>query len=172
MEIRGKKPDVDRRHAAVCGLYCGACALFIATAEDAERLGQLAARLRLSVEEARCYGCRSERRSAFCRSCGIAACAAERGVEFCSFCTAYPCEELRKFQAERPHRIELWDDLERIRTDGCEAWLRRIRAHHTCPRCRTINSAYDLTCRKCGHAPSCDYVAEHGEAVKRFLADR
>ncbi|HEY6837282.1 MAG TPA: DUF3795 domain-containing protein [Geobacteraceae bacterium] len=172
MKTEEKKPEVDKRLAAVCGLYCGACALFIATAEDAERLGQLAARLGLSVEEARCYGCGSDHRSAFCRSCARAACAAERGVEFCGFCTAYPCEDLRKFQAERPHRIELWDDLARIRTIGCEAWLRQIPANYTCPQCRTINSAYDLACRKCGNAPSCDYVAEHGEEVKRFLAGR
>jgi len=164
--------DVEKRHAAVCGLYCGACALFIATAEDPERLKQLAAKLQLAVEEAKCHGCRSDKKSNFCESCKFCACAAERGIEFCSHCFEYPCAELTAFQAERPHRMDLWNDLARVKAIGYEKWLGEIRNRYTCPRCQTINSAYDLKCRKCGNSPSCDYVAEHGPAVERFLLNR
>ena len=44
----------------------------------------------------------------------MAACAADKGLEFCGECEEYPCEELKQFQAERPHRIELWESQERI----------------------------------------------------------
>lgn len=162
----------DKQHAAVCGLYCGACTLFIATQEDPARLKALAVRFGVSEEAAKCYGCRSDKRFPHCETCRMFACATERGIDFCSECDEYPCGHLKEFQAERPHRIELWDDLERIRDIGCELWLQKIRDHYTCPRCRTVNSAYDLKCRNCGEEPSCAYVARHGEAVERFLANR
>ena len=163
---------MDKKYAAVCGLYCGACSLFIGTMEDPERLKCLAARFGVSEEAAKCYGCRSDKRFPHCDNCKMSACAAERGIDFCSECEEYPCRHLKEFQSERPHRIELWDDLERIKAVGHEQWLQEIRERYTCPSCKTINSAYDLKCRKCGAEPSCDYVARHGEAVARFLSNR
>lgn len=163
---------LDKKYAAVCGLYCEACSLFIATREDPERLKALAARFGLSEEAVKCHGCRSDKRFPHCENCRMFACAAERGIDFCSECEEYPCGHLKEFQAERPHRIELWDDLERIRAVGHERWLREIREHYTCPRCRTINSAYDLKCRKCGEEPSCPYVSRHKEEIKLFLSNR
>jgi hypothetical protein len=96
-------------------------------------------------------------------------CAADRGIDFCVECEEYPCDDLKRFQAERPHRIELWDDLERIGTIGYKQWLKEIRGNYTCPRCRSINSAYDLKCRKCGEEPSCDYAAKHKQAIEQVL---
>lgn len=162
----------DKKLAAVCGLYCGACTLFIATREDPERLRALAARFQLSEEAIKCYGCRSDKRFPHCEECRMSACADERGIAFCSECAEYPCEHLKQFQSERPHRIELWDDLERIKAIGCELWMQKIREHYSCPRCRTINSAYDLKCRKCGEEPSCAYVGRHKQAIVHFLTNR
>ncbi|MBI1919626.1 MAG: DUF3795 domain-containing protein [Geobacter sp.] len=161
---------MDKKHAAVCGLYCGACSLYIGTTEDPERLTRLAARFGFSEEAAKCYGCRSEKRFPHCENCKMSACAAGRGIDFCSECAEYPCGHLKEFQTEMPHRIELWDDLERINAVGHDQWLREVRERYSCSRCGTINSAYDLKCRKCGAEPSCGYVARHGEAVARFLA--
>ncbi|KAF0218430.1 MAG: hypothetical protein FD174_2891 [Geobacteraceae bacterium] len=171
MKNEEKQPDrLGKKHAAVCGLYCGACSLFIATREDPERLTRLAARFGFSEEAVTCHGCRSEKRFPHCENCRMFTCVAERGIDFCSECAEYPCGHLKEFQAERPHRMELWDDLERIRTIGHDQWLREIREHYSCPRCGTINSAYDLKCRKCGEEPSCAYVARHREAISQFLA--
>jgi hypothetical protein len=55
---------------------------------------------------------------------------------------------------------------------GYKEWLKEIRKRYTCPRCETINSAYDLKCRKCSEKPSCIYVARHGDAVEAYLKDR
>ncbi len=68
-----------------------------------------------------------------------------------------------------PHRIELWGNLERIKSAGYKQWLKEIRENYTCPRCQAINSAYDLKCRKCGAEPSCSYVTEHKQEIKQFL---
>lgn len=159
----------DHTLAAVCGLYCEACTLYIATTEDPERLKGLAARFQISEEEVACFGCRSEKRGPYCAICKMFSCASEKGIDFCVECDEYPCKDLKNFQSERPHRNELWDDLEQIKDMGCEHWLSTIRENYSCPECRTINSAYDLKCRKCGHEPSCNYVAKHKEAIEQVL---
>ncbi|MCE5282453.1 MAG: DUF3795 domain-containing protein [Deltaproteobacteria bacterium] len=162
----------DKTIAAVCGLYCEACRYFISTMEDPERLKWLAAQANMTEDEARCYGCRSEKRIPFCATCKMSSCAAERGIDFCGECTEYPCDELNAFQAARPHRIELWANLDRIRAVGYRQWLKEIRGHYTCPQCRTLNSTYDLKCRKCGQEPSCEYVAQHRSAIEQALKTR
>jgi len=107
MQNDKKHPEeYDKKFAAVCGLFCEACNLFIATQEDPARLKRLAARFQVSEEDAKCQGCRSEKRGPYCRICKMFSCAAERGIDFCSECEDYPCNDLKQFQAERPHRIE------------------------------------------------------------------
>ena len=158
--------------AAVCGLYCGACSWFIATAEDPVRLKRMAAQMNFTEEESTCFGCRSHKRLAYCEKCKMFTCAAERGIEFCSECNEYPCNVLKEFQSAMPHRIELWRNLERIRAVGYEQWLKEVRETYTCPRCQALNSAYDLKCRKCGIEPSCRYVAEHKQEIEQFRKNR
>jgi hypothetical protein len=163
--------EQDKKLAAVCGLYCEACTLFIATREDPARLKWLAERFQISEEAIECYGCRSHKRGPYCEICKMFPCAADREIDFCSECAEYPCDELKQFQSEAPHRRELWDDLERIKAFGYKQWLEEIRENYTCPQCRTINSAYDLKCRKCGEEPSCNYVAKHKKAIEQALKD-
>ena len=168
----GKNETSDKKLAAVCGLYCEACTWFIATREDPKRLKGLAARLNWSEEGSRCYGCRSEKRLPYCQSCKMFECTSERGIDFCSECEQYPCDKLKQFQAAMPHRIELWANLGRIKSVGYEQWLKEIRDRYTCPECKTINSTYDLKCRKCGYDPSCSYVAEHKNEIEEYLKSR
>jgi hypothetical protein len=160
---------INKKFAAVCGLYCEACSWFIATAEDPERLKRLSALLHVSEEEGRCYGCRSDKRLFYCEKCKMSACAAEQGIDFCSECKEYPCEDLRQFQCAMPHRIELWANLERIKSVGYKNWLKEIRENYACPQCQTINSTYDLKCWKCCGEPSCNYVAKHRQAIEEYL---
>jgi hypothetical protein len=159
----------NKKLAAVCGLYCEACTLYIATREDPARLKLLAKRFQLPEEEMKCNGCRAAKRGPYCQTCKMFACAVEKGIDFCVDCEDFPCHDLKQFQSERPHRIELWDDLERIGAIGYKQWLKEIRENYTCPQCRSINSAYDLKCRQCGHKPSCAYVAKHKEAIETVV---
>ncbi|MBN1665002.1 MAG: DUF3795 domain-containing protein [Deltaproteobacteria bacterium] len=162
----------DKTFAAVCGLYCEACSLFIATTEDPARLAAMARRFEVSEEAVKCYGCRSSKRGPYCQTCKMFSCAAGRGIDFCVECAEYPCDDLKQFQSERPHRIDLWDSLEQIRAVSYERWLTDIREDYTCPQCRTVNSAYDAKCRKCGSEPSCNYVARHKQAIEPYLKSR
>jgi ribosomal protein L40E len=91
-------------------------------------------------------------------------------VEFCGECAEYPCQDLKAFQSEMPHRIELWKSQERIREVGYEKWYAEMTEHYSCKKCRTLNSAYDLRCRKCGEEPGCEYVRLHKDEILRHLA--
>ena len=166
-EKRSEEPD--KTLATVCGLYCEARSWFIATAEEPERLKRLAAQLNFSEEESKCYGCRSDKRLPYCEKCRMSARAAKRCIDFCSHCEEYPCDDLKQFQSAMPHRIDLWENLERIKSVGYKQWLKEIRENYTCPRCQTINSTYDLKCRKCGKDPSCSYVSRHKQEIERFM---
>ncbi len=168
--MKKRFPEPDIRQAAVCGLFCTACTVFIGTREDPDRLKVMAERLQISVEELSCEGCRAENRSLRCQTCQFVSCAAEKGVDFCSECDEYPCEDLKEFQAAMPHRIELWDDLERIRDVGYEQWFEEKVERYSCPQCQTLNSAYDMTCRKCGADPGSSYVREHKQEIIPFLS--
>ncbi|MBN1380412.1 MAG: DUF3795 domain-containing protein [Deltaproteobacteria bacterium] len=171
-EEKNHSEKQDKKLAAVCGLYCEACSWFIATTEDPERLKKLAAQLHMSEEESKCYGCRSDKRIPYCEQCRMFACAAEQGIDFCGECNQYPCDEIKQFQSAMPHRIDLWTNLERIKSVGYKKWLAETREDYTCPQCGTINSTYDIKCRKCGEEPSCNYVAQHKQEIIRFLKNR
>lgn len=160
---------LDKNLAAVCGLYCEACSWFISTNEDPERLKKLAAQQNWLVEDSKCYGCRSGKRLPYCGKCRMSACAAERGIDFCCECEEYPCDDLKQFQTAMPHRIELWVNLNRIKSVGYRQWLKEVRENYVCLRCETLNSAYDLKCRKCGRDPSCNYVANHRQTIEQHL---
>jgi hypothetical protein len=166
-------PTAHTRLAAVCGLFCPACHVYIATQEDPERLKILAERFQRPIEEMQCNGCRSDSRCFYCNTvCFMSRCAQEKGVEFCGECADYPCDGLEAFQKEAPHRIELWQNQARITEAGYEQWYREMIDHYSCPECGTLNSAYDLSCRKCGSEPSCEYVRLHKDAIMRHLEKR
>jgi hypothetical protein len=155
-----RKPD--KRLAAVCGLFCPACTVFIGTNSHPVRLEPLAKRMGKPIEELHCQGCRTDKRCFYCRSiCTMATCAAAKGIDFCGECKDYPCSDLKVFQAQMPHRIELWKSQQRIREAGYETWYAEMVRHFSCPACNTINSAYDLKCWNCGHEPGCEYVRLH-----------
>lgn len=156
--------------AAVCGLSCDVCAVYIATREDPNRLQRIATAKGLSLSETSCDGCRSENRYGPCATCFMTRCATERGVAFCGDCPENPCNELRQFQAAMPHRAELWESQALLRKKGLAAWSDEIRQDHACPSCGTINSAYDLSCRACRHTPSCPFVERHEEKIRTHMA--
>jgi len=166
-----KNVQDKKRLSAVCGLFCPSCSVFIGTTEDPQRLEAIAERHQQLSEDWTCEGCRSEKRSYYCEHhCHMVPCATEKGLEFCGECDEYPCDDLQTFQAERPHRIELWDAQERIAKVGYSQWFEEMREHYSCPHCHTINSAYDIACRTCGAEPSCRYVQLHIDAIETYLS--
>lgn len=164
-----EKPD--KRKAAVCGLFCPSCAIYIGTKEDPERLKSIAEDFNLPVEAMRCTGCRSDTRGAYCKTCKMIKCASSKGIDFCIECEEYPCKDLTQFQEVLPHRIELWKSQERIKEVGYETWYTEMLKHYACPQCGTLNSSYDAACRECEVTPSCQYVELNREEIMSRLTE-
>ncbi|MBC2725288.1 DUF3795 domain-containing protein [Desulfosporosinus sp.] len=161
--------DPIKMTSAVCGLFCPSCSVYIATKEDPERLKRLAKILNQTIEETHCEGCRSEHRTVYCKNCTMIECARRKGIEFCGECEEFPCEEIKTFQSLMPHRLDLWQSQKRIKDVGYEQWSWEMGEHYSCPECRTLNSAYDMVCRKCGNTPSCSYVEMNKEAILNHI---
>jgi hypothetical protein len=159
----------DKKLSAVCGLFCPSCTVFIASKYDRARLQKLAERFNVTVEEMECHGCRSDKRGLYCNTrCKMSKCAAERGIEFCGECSDNPCTELKAFQSQMPHRIELWTSQKRLKAIGFEKWYSEMIEQYACLNCGTINSAYDMACRNCATTPSCYYASMHEKEVSKF----
>jgi len=162
----------DKKLAAVCGLFCPSCRIYIGQTESPEKRQRIAEILEFPVEELYCDGCRAELRYRYCATCRMFACAREKGIDFCIECEDYPCGDLKEFQAARPHRLELFQNLSRIREIGYENWFAEMVKRYSCPQCGTINTAYHLACRKCNTVPSCPFVAAHSEEIQTYIRKR
>jgi len=68
MVRRNTTHQPDKRLAAVCGLFCPSCIIYIATTEAPERLKKIADRHNLLIDKVRCYGCRASIRYPFCET--------------------------------------------------------------------------------------------------------
>jgi hypothetical protein len=126
-----------------CGVFCGACPVMLAT-----RAGKC-------DEDAQCYGCKSEKPTGFCSTCGIKACAISRGFEFCDQCGELKsCELMQKFisDPEYPYGQCVLKNLETIRVIGCAKWLEIQEMRWCCNICGAAISWYHETCPQCGQA--------------------
>jgi len=156
--------------AAPCGLFCPACAIFIATKNnDLDRLAIQAEQLGQTIENTKCYGCRSSKRSAACSNCKMYDCTTAQNIHFCVECEKFPCAHLLNWQTLMQHRLELWKDFETIKQKGYKQWMKEAYVNYECSKCKTINSAFDESCNTCGATPSCNYVKNNAEAIKLFL---
>jgi len=155
--------------AACCGLYCEACGVYIATQEEPERLAKLAKLYGKEPEEIRCKGCRSDVLFTFCRTCDMRECAEKKGIGFCGECGEYPCSIIKEFQAEKPHRAEIFESLAYLKENGLEAWGGKMKGDYGCEACGAVNPVYDAQCRKCGHKPPSPYAGRNKETIETYL---
>ncbi len=157
---------------SACGLYCGACGIYLATQEnDTEKILQYALVLNQSCDETLCDGCGAVRKSAHCSKwCTFIDCKEEKGVNFCVDCDEFPCNELNEFKSKIPHRIEILNLQNRMKEIGLEKWLEEMKEYFSCSNCKTVNTAYHLDCRKCGTIPSCKFVSQHKDLIEQYLS--
>lgn len=159
----------NKQTAAVCGLLCNACGIYIATQENnIENLKRIAERLQIPVEQVRCNGCRSDMLSGHCKTCYFRECSNKRGLEFCSGCNDYPCSQLKDFQIKMPHRVELFQSLDRIKEIGWETWYIESVERHSCTKCNHLSGWYDFACTKCGNSPSSRFVADNFDTLIKY----
>lgn len=109
-----------------CGLFCGACG-----ATD-------------------CDGCLIDNIDDWVRQCKFRNCAKERNVDFCCHCGGYPCDEIHEFMNDKwPHHWTIKPNLEYIKNNGVDKWLRAQRQQWSCNRCGAETVWYQKNC-SCG----------------------
>jgi hypothetical protein len=68
-----------------------------------------------------------------------------------------------------PHRIEIIESQNRLKEIDLEQWLIEMKENYSCPQCNTVNSAYDMACRKCGYSPGCKFIIRHKILINNHL---
>lgn len=145
---------------AICGLYCGACAIYQATQnKDDQKLKDFAEGLSartgktFTIEDVVCDGCLANGRlDLWCRTCRMRDCEIlQSGKLRCSDCDDFPCAILTAFRDDgMKHHGEISDNLEQLKNMGIEAWAEFEEKRWTCPACGKMIAWYDTACRNCG----------------------
>ena len=135
-----------------CGIYCGACSIR-KHGETGDGDAFIACCGSVPKSELTCSGCKSKTLYMACRGCEIRDCAVDRGLTHCADCANYPCRIYKKWYSAAkilPHVREAAVNLETIKRDGNETWLKTQEKRWSCPECGAAHSWYTATCDKCG----------------------
>lgn len=133
-----------------CGLYCGACPIFMQTNDG--NLDPLVAEIGLPLEDITCYGCKSDQVAKWCRECNLKKCARAKGYNTCIECEEYPCAGLIGFRDDPryPYHVETENYLDQIKNEGLDTWLTSMKVRWACPRCQTPYNWWQQICNNCG----------------------
>lgn len=104
---------------AYCGIDCGECSAYKATAANDDALReQTAAEWRkmfspnIKAEDINCLGCKSDIRFSHCNVCNIRTCSSGKSLNHCAECDAFGCDDLKGFWQMAPG---LKEKLEKLR---------------------------------------------------------
>ncbi|MDY6823327.1 MAG: DUF3795 domain-containing protein [Thermodesulfobacteriota bacterium] len=146
---------------APCGLYCGSCAVYIATRDNNEKFKKVMANLYGSKpEDTECQGCMQpdppNKLYAVCQLCGIRDCVKAKGYYSCHQCDDWPCSLVEKFPLSTGHRvikraIPEWRRKVAEMGDkkGSEEWARSECERYHCPDCGYPLFRGAQRCRSC-----------------------
>jgi len=159
-KLIGQEADTANKEKLVasCGLYCGACPMYLATQEnDEQRMASIQKEFgggpkKMSQEDLLCDGCLGGGRLAsFCRKCAIRESAMSKAkTQRCSECTEFACSRITDFNNDGMlHHAEVLDNLRQLGTMGIANWTKHEEDRWRCPKCRTMFSWYEPECSKC-----------------------
>jgi predicted RNA-binding Zn-ribbon protein involved in translation (DUF1610 family) len=146
-----------------CGLYCGVCAIYMATRDNNTKLKERLANLykgqtpgkgmlpnseNLTVEDIHCLGCLSDDLFMHCRQCEIRACVEEKGYTGCHECHDFPCRHIDTFPMSVGKKVILRSVPYR-REFGTEKWIRDEEARYICPECGNKVFRGAMRCNQC-----------------------
>ena len=168
--VEEQRPAPSSPRDSYCGLYCGACSVFMAAEEG--KSSEVAKEWGTSVEDATCHGCKSQTIARHCRNCPIRRCAEERHVESCGLCPQYPCSQIEAFQLDGwPHHLVTRDSLDAIRHEGTRKWLEEQDSQWRCPSCERRFEFYQAKCPQCGQVLNDSRVRARQILMRENLPD-
>lgn len=122
-----------------CGLYCGACAIYLGARGDVDARTYVLEEWRVPEEAIECSGCHAQTPESAGSKCELAPCMDGNGYEYCSECAEYVEGSCGKFEKSeemcRSIGIDLRENLKRLRDVGGEAWLAEQEERWSCPDC-------------------------------------
>lgn len=151
----------NRDLMAPCGLYCGACGIYIATRDGNEKFRGIMAGLYGSrPEETVCHGCMQadppKHLYGYCHECKIRNCVRGRGYYSCHQCGEWPCGLIENFGLATGLRvmkrtIPLWRArvAEHGDEEGSVEWARGECERYHCPSCQSPLFRGAQRCREC-----------------------
>lgn len=146
---------------APCGLYCGACGVYIATRDGNEKFKAVMGNLYgTKPEDTQCYGCMQpdppKKMYGYCKSCNIRACVISRGFYSCHQCSEWPCDRINNFGFATGVRvmkrtIPIWRACVAELGDeqGSVKWAHLECERYHCPNCGQSLFRGAQHCRKC-----------------------
>jgi len=141
--------EINNDLLAPSGLYCGVCAVYIATRDDNLKFKErLTGVYNLPVEEIHCKGCLSDDVIVFCKVCAIKSCTSERGYEGCHQCDDWPCEHIEKFPLPVGKKV-IMRAIPQWREWGTERWVEEEEKRYLCPECSFPLFRGAKRCRNC-----------------------
>ncbi len=148
---------VDKNLVGKCGLYCGACGIYMAYKDDGELLDNLAKSFKCPPEKVRCEGCMALTPESWGYNCKIVQCLRTNGLDFCYQCSEYEkglCEKFEKLAKSylEDAGVDLKANLERIKKGEVEEWLLESQEKYKCPSCGKPLPVYGTKgkCHHCG----------------------
>lgn len=146
---------------APCGLYCGACAVYIATRDGNEKFKAVMGNLYgTPPEETECLGCMqadtSDTLYKYCQACQIRDCVKAKGFYSCHQCDDWPCALVENFPLATGRRvmkraIPLWREKVAEHGDekGSVEWARSECERYHCDNCGYPLFRGAQRCRSC-----------------------
>jgi len=155
---------------APCGIFCGACAIYIATRDENEKFRNIICNIwKTTPEDTTCYGCMQpdppKKLFGFCQKCAIRNCAKSKGFYSCHQCEKWPCGMIENSDLAKviPSQIKnsvlrvmkraipLWRDKVSEYGDekGSLEWARAEAERYHCPSCGKPLYRSAQQCRAC-----------------------
>jgi len=135
---RNSSSQKESKLGAFCGLYCGACPLYL-TSIKAEDPSQVV-----------CLGCKSDKLAEHCLKCAMKPCALAKNLNSCGECSQFPCEKTKPFHSSDKDMAKVAEkSCYRIRQTSYSAWIKEQVNRWTCRNCGSTFSLMDETCPNC-----------------------
>lgn len=161
MEGWSQQEIENRDLMAPCGLYCGACGVYIATRDGNDKFKTVMGNLYgTRPEDTVCFGCMQDDPPkaiyGYCKSCRIRDCVRSKGFYSCHQCNDWPCDHINRFGFATGVRvmkrtIPLWRAKVAELGDeaGSVAWARSECERYHCPSCGKAVFRGAQRCRFC-----------------------
>ena len=151
----------NRNLMAPCGLYCGACGIYLATRDGNEKFKAIMGNLYgTKPAETECLGCMQpdppQKLYGYCSACKIRDCVKAKGYYSCHQCEEWPCSEIKNFPLATGRRvmqraIPAWRQKVAAQGDeqGSLEWARQECERYHCSSCGSPLFRGSQRCRAC-----------------------